>query len=70
MQRIRGGERLQGSESLLARAGFCCRSAMTWRSAANKICTSFALPYGYLTPNESLPKMLWRTLKSLWRCRW
>jgi hypothetical protein len=28
---------------------------MTWRSAANKICTSFALPYGYSTPNESLP---------------
>lgn len=31
---------------------------MTWRSAANKICTSLALPYGYgyLTPNESVPK--------------
>lgn len=30
-------------------------SAMTWRSAANKICTSFTLPYGPLAvPKEGL----------------
>ena len=50
-----GGEPLQGFDKAAARntQGFSDASAMTWRSAANKICASS--PYGNLTPEMSLP---------------
>jgi len=52
-----GGEPLYGFDKAAARnaQGFSDASAMTWRSAANKICTSSPWPYGNLTPEMSLP---------------
>lgn len=67
VQRIRGGERPQGSECLLARAG----SAMTWRSAANKICTSFALRLSQSDARGIATEALANAgLASSWRCSW
>ncbi|KAF1961371.1 hypothetical protein CC80DRAFT_488661 [Byssothecium circinans] len=50
MQRIRGGERLQGS--IKGRPGWQKHDDL----AANKICNPPPCPAGYLTPEESLPK--------------
>jgi hypothetical protein len=40
---------------------------MTWRRGEQDL-QSFALPYGNLTPKDSLPKPASQTLTSFWRC--
>ena len=62
-----GGEPLQGFDKAAARnpQGFSDASAMTWRSAANKICASSPWPYGNLTPETSLPNKPREVAKSL-----
>jgi hypothetical protein len=62
------GEQLQGFVVALG-SGSDAESAMTWRLRRTRSAAALALPYGYRTPEGSLPNVASRTLTSLLRCR-
>ena len=66
-----GVNSLRDSLNVCPGFGFGLQKRDDMASRRTRSATSFALPYGYLTPEASLPNEALRTsLTSLWRCRW
>jgi hypothetical protein len=60
---------LRDSLDVALGSGSAAESTMTWRRGEQDLQQPFALPYGYRTPEGSLPSLALRTLTSLWRCK-